>query len=390
MTVSLQWGLKMNKITLLGLISVFLFISCGKSIFESPDYNAMTEGKVPAPESQPNPNDNNAQTPPTVVVPEEAPVVIAPELNICSKLDFTDVQWPASLTANDKNYLALALNITGSFEGMKNWTNLSNNFDGMGISLGIMQQNLGMGSLQPIISEAMTLVSQGQIEMDSEKFRLLSAMLRQWKLDLAQSSNQNNLTDELFKDDYQFISELDSQDGLSTLAIDFSLNKGSSLINKKSVSWALEELYIDGGKTFRTDWVKSFNTLTSDKSYVGLQLKYSIQMYNKALLYFKSFGLKEIRSFLTMYDFVVQNGGFKKKVQTDFNTFIKANPNKSETEKLLKILELRIKDVLPQWQSDVISRKKTIINTTGVVHGAKRNLATEYCFAPNSKIVLKP
>jgi hypothetical protein len=379
----------MNKITLLGLLSVFLFISCGKSVFESPDYNGMTEGKIPAPESQHNPNDNNAQSPP-VVTPDERPVVIAPELNICSKLDFAAVQWPASLTVNDKNYLALALNITGSFEGMKNWTNLSNNFDGMGISLGIMQQNLGMGSLQPILSEAMALVTQGQIEMDNEKFRLLSAMLRQWKLDMSQSSNQNNLTDELFKDDYLFISELDNQDELGTLAIDFSLNKGSTLINKKSVSWALGELYIDGGKTFRNDWVKSFNTLTSDKAYVGLQLKYSMQLYSKALLYFKSFGLKEIRSFLTMYDFVVQNGGFKKKVQTDFNAFIKANPNKSETEKLLKILELRIKDVLPQWQSDVISRKKTIINSTGVVHGAKRNLGNEYCYDPNGKIVLKP
>lgn len=375
----------MQRILSVLLIS-FIIVSCGKGQFQSNPPDQLPDQKA----NPPNSNDSQNQ-PPSVSPPvsSEPPSIVSPELNICSRLDFENIQWPQALTASEKNYLALALNITGSFEGRKSWANLSNNFDGMGVSLGIMQQNLGMGSLQPLLLEAMDFVAQGAIQMDSEKYRLLNQMLRQWKLDMSQSSNQNDV-EELFKDDYHFISELDNQEGLNGLAVDYSINKGSNVINKRSVSWALDELYIDNGKTFRTDWAKVLNTLSIEKEYVSIQVKFSYKMYLTAIRYFRSFGLTELRSFLTMYDFVVQNGGFKKKVLTDYTAYLKSNPQATETQKLNKILELRLKDVLSQWQSDVSSRKKALINSVGLVHGAKRDLALEYCYQPNEKILTKP
>lgn len=43
--------------------------------------------------------------------------------------------------------------VTGKFEGNKGFANLSGNFDGQGISAGVLQWNLGQGSLQPILLE---------------------------------------------------------------------------------------------------------------------------------------------------------------------------------------------------------------------------------------------
>jgi hypothetical protein len=48
-----------------------------------------------------------------------------------------------------------ALELTGHFEDSKApWSGVSDNFDGMGVSLGVLQWNLGMGSLQPLVKGA--------------------------------------------------------------------------------------------------------------------------------------------------------------------------------------------------------------------------------------------
>ncbi|MCB0368427.1 MAG: hypothetical protein KDD45_03060 [Bdellovibrionales bacterium] len=381
----------MNKITFYLLSTLIFFTACTKSSFnvqsnfDSADNNASSAPGGQQPPENNTPSDGSSD----VDNPQQdtpAPIVVGPKLDICSKLQFDQVEWPNILSNNEQNYLALALNVTGSFEGLSGWSNLSNNFDGMGISLGILQQNLGMGSLQPILFEALEKANQGLIIMSQDKKQSLESMIGQWKYDLSKSANQNNKND-LFKDDYIKISPIDKHGDIVSFAVDYTLNGGSNVINKKSVSWALGELFIDGGKTFRSDWKEALNNLAQDKEYVGLQLNYSLSLYNKALLYFKAFQLKEVRSFLLMYDFVVQNGGFKKKVLTSYNSFLNANKQATETERLKKILDLRIQDVLPQWKSDVANRKEAIINSSGVVHGAKRNLEKEYCYEAGSEIV---
>ncbi|NUM58053.1 MAG: hypothetical protein HUU56_05435 [Bdellovibrionaceae bacterium] len=378
------------KKKLLVFLSCCYFFGCNKGNFKTVSDMEQPVQKTEAPSTNPTePDVAVTPSPDPIPKPGEVPVVVSPILKICSQLNFQGISWPDTLSNNEKNYLALAMNITGSFEGAKGWANLSNNFDGMGISLGLMQQNLGMGSLQPMLMEAMTSVAIGKVVFDRNKYNLLVQMLQQWHLDLSNSLVQSD-SNELFKNDYQIISELDNNETqLNSLAVDYSINKGSTVINKRSVSWALDELFIDKGKTFRTDWAKELNTLATDKEYISIQVKHSLAIYARALQYFKAFGLTEVRSFLLMYDFVTQNGGFKKKVLTDYTAFIKANPKTTETQRLEKILEIRIKDVLAQWQSDVRSRKQTIINSTGLVHGAKRALTKEYCYVATDKILIQ-
>ena len=82
---------------------------------------------------------------------DEDPVGEKP-LEICSQLNFENVSWSPNLSFAERNALALALNISGSFEGSAGWSNLANNFDGQGMSFGLLNQTLGTGSLQPLMT----------------------------------------------------------------------------------------------------------------------------------------------------------------------------------------------------------------------------------------------
>ncbi|MCB0366833.1 MAG: hypothetical protein KDD68_15660, partial [Bdellovibrionales bacterium] len=90
-------------------------------------------------------------TPPPGDRPPEGDIGGDPAWRICSNLNFDSVTWPAELSARQIEDMALALSITGSFEGRSGWHNISTNFDGQGMSLGLLQQNFGQGSLQPLL-----------------------------------------------------------------------------------------------------------------------------------------------------------------------------------------------------------------------------------------------
>lgn len=64
--------------------------------------------------------------------------------------------------------------ITGNFEGNKGFANLSGNFDGQGISAGVLQWNLGQGSLQPVLSEM--LETTGYSGLFAKEFAELAAL----------------------------------------------------------------------------------------------------------------------------------------------------------------------------------------------------------------------
>src|SRR3954447_15251710 len=50
------------------------------------------------------------------------------------------------------NWIEIALRVTGHFEDSNDpLAGVSGDFDGMGISLGVLQWNIGSGSLQPLV-----------------------------------------------------------------------------------------------------------------------------------------------------------------------------------------------------------------------------------------------
>lgn len=312
---------------------------------------------------------------------------------ICSRLDLTDIRWPESLDDAQNKTLALGLNITGSFEGNRGWANITNNFDDQGMSLGLLQQNFGQGSLQPLL---ITMFEQHLDTMRSvfapDHLGSLHAMLMDWMGGplAPRSRGIPSIPSELFPDT-EGLSPLDQ--GFDESAADESTGVGEPLLhimntsaNRQSVSWAVDTLFQDNGRTFVPSWKQGFQSLAVTAPYRTLQVHAAVAMFVRAIGYAESFGFTELRSVLTMYDYVVQNGGFNSTHRNLFQEYRSTNPNASETARLLKLLEIRLVSVRPQYRADVKARKTTIVNGRGTVHGAKRDLPKEYCYNPKEVI----
>jgi hypothetical protein len=296
---------------------------------------------------------------------------------ICSKLNFTGVTWPSTMASSARKSFALGLNITGSFEGHTNWNNIANNFDGQGMSLGLLQQNFGQGSLQPLLIKMFeNHGSELRSLFTSADLGSLQTMLSEWNSNPVVIGPQDN---ELFPDK-DVLSPLDrGSEGQQ-------LNVFLTPENAKSVAWAVDSLYLADGKTFVTRWKNSFVNMTSLASYRSIQLEAAQKIYNKAVGYFRSFGFTELRMLLMMFDYVTQNGGFNADHKSQYDDYISTHPKASETEKALALLEIRLQSVLDQYVEDVRARKQTVITGKGTVHGSSRDLQTEYCYSSTEKI----
>jgi hypothetical protein len=290
------------------------------------------------------------------------------ELGICSELSLQGVTWPSGLSLDQKRSLALALNISGSFEGGDGWSNLTNNFDNQGLSMGLLNQNLGQGSLQPLWIKMRSRYSETfQMLFSKSHFASLSSMLRAWE----QANKSVSLA--------SYIEGL--PDGrLSALDTPVSSYVSSFAQEDESVAWAQETLYSDNGKTFQSAWKAELMKLGSHPNYVSLQIEAAQKLHTKALGYMQTLKLSERRSYLFLFDVVVQNGGLYDDDINDYKKFF-GTSNPSETARLNKILELRLRHVLSEYKTDVRARKSAIITGSGRVHGSNRNFEKEYCYA---------
>lgn len=310
--------------------------------------------------------------------------------HICTTLNFQGVTWPMTLSFYDNTHYALALNITGSFEGHVGWKSIAGNFDGQGISLGLLQQNLGQGSLQPLLIN-MYRQAYGVLQANFTAHQLSSmkTMLEEWlnddilnpgviqagdeEFELFPEVDSLNELDESFRDDRKI--QL-----LGTQNIDEQVIQaiGNS---SKSVTWARKTALDSSGNVTAT-WMNSFQAMADSGAYRSQQLSASVSLFLKAKAYFETFKFRELRFLLLMFDFVVQNGGLSSQHLKIYEKWLKDHSKATDEERAFAILEARLTTVKPQFKDDVKARKTTLIKTKGVVHGASRDLAREYCFNP--------
>jgi hypothetical protein len=292
---------------------------------------------------------------------------------ICSELSFENISWPKDVSNNELNAFALAMNISGSFEGHSGWSNLSNNFDGQGVSLGLFNQNLGQGSLQPLL-----ITFRDQHDSKMKKFfsplqrNSLQSMLSNWgsskdgiKLSKA-ITNHSYKEDTSFLDDPQFFEE-DSE----------GFSKASNNRNQLSVNWAVNNLY--QGNNFKSDWKIALQNMAESPEFVSLQVAAAKEIHKKAVRYMKKYNLAQLRSYLFLFDVVVQNGGIPSFIESTYLAWARNNSTASETTRLKKLLEYRLTVVRPQYVADVRARKTALINGVGLVHGSQRDFSKEYC-----------
>ncbi|MDD5629003.1 MAG: hypothetical protein PHU21_08060 [Elusimicrobia bacterium] len=285
---------------------------------------------------------------------------------IRSALDFSGVHWPEGLTEADRAAFEVALNISGSFEGNEGWVNLSNDFDGQGLSLGLLNQCLGQGSLQPLLLS----LRQGHPEtMDvifsSDHLKSLSGMLDSWQSASGAEARSGAPERRSWLDE--------------PVA---AMRAAGPSPDEASVAWAEKNLYSDGGKTFDPVWKAEFIALAGNPEYVTLQIQAALGYHDKAVAYQSRVGVRELRAYLMLFDVVVQNGGLYPDDLDDYAAYVKANPHAKSAQKLQKLLALRLRHVRPKYVADVRSRKSAIIAGTGFVHGAKRDLPAEYGYDP--------
>ncbi len=293
------------------------------------------------------------------------------EWPICPTLTFDNqISWPPQETGARRSAFQLALNIISSFEGHDGWSSISNDFDGMGLSLGLFNQPLGVGSLQPLLLEMRDRHnSVMSSKFSAAHFSALLSMLRAWETGPTAAVTKGPL-----------LSPLDAYGETEADAPRLSSVEPLLSKNSASASWARSTLYIDGGTTFKADWKQELQNLASASQYVSIQIKAALDSHEYALSLYNTIGILNVRSYLMMFDFVVQNGGLYNTDISQYQAWYKQNPNATEKQRLYKILELRLRHVRPQYVEDVRRRKTAIVEGTGYVHGSNRQLESEYCY----------
>lgn len=295
-------------------------------------------------------------------------------LKICSDLDFSGLDWASSLKVSHRDPFALSLNITGTFEGVAGWQNLTGNFDGQGISMGLLQWNLGQGSLQPIWNLMFSRYeSQFTGELTNSQVASVRSMLDRWNS--YSSSASLDLTE------YGY-NELDDPEKVAeALGVDVEdimmMMTALTTRNQESVNWAKANVL--SGTSIKSDWSARLKRIAKAPGYRSLQVEKAEAIHQKALNLFNTYKMSQLRSYLVFFDIVVQNGGIPTKVYNSYQAWLKNNKNATEYTRMKKLIDLRVAEAIPRWQADVRARKMTLLDGTGTVHGSRRDVDKEYC-----------
>lgn len=297
------------------------------------------------------------------------------QLKICSDLSFANLDWSADLAVKEREPFALALNVTGSFEGVSGWDNLTGNFDGQGISMGLLQQNLGQGSLQPVWTDMLNhYPTQFTPLFTTAQMTSIKNMLKTWGSTITVSGG-------LRIEDYGY-NELDDPEVIAKdlgVSVDDIIRMSAALTakNQASVNWAVANILT--GTSVKSDWSTRFKNLSKSQGYRSLQVAYAQEIHDKAMDYFKLYKATQVRSYMVFFDIVVQNGGISSTVYNEYQAWYKSNSSATEYTRMKKLIQLRAAKSASQWQADVLSRKLTILDGKGTVHGESRDINKEYC-----------
>lgn len=223
-------------------------------------------------------------------------------------------------------YRCLAL--TGTFETNLAppdcFSGLAGDFDGQGLSFSALQWNLGQGTLQKLLSEMTT----------------------------------------------SHAAVMQSVFGTNNSAITTMLK----LPHEGQMAWARS---IQSQTHKITDpWAELFHALGKTPEFQTLATTHANTLYAAALDLCRTFQLTTERAAALMFDIEVQNGGISKPLQSSIQSAF--DPQATELEKLQLIANRRADAAAAPWREDVRTRKLTIANGSGTVHGRTFNLETQF------------
>jgi hypothetical protein len=247
---------------------------------------------------------------------------------------FPDVPIPAPAILDESvEFRCMAL--TGSFETdhffPDCFAGLSGDFDGQGISYGVLQWNLGQGTLQPLLQKINTTHPDIVELIFGQNFAEFKAMLA------APKSEQ--------------------------------LEWARSIQNVKHAP--IEP------------WKGQFKTLGRQQLFQDIQVQFAKRLFKDAIALCSEFGLVSSRAAALMFDVKVQNGSIsnlvKAQIEGDFDQLDSGmSPDDTEVERLRIIANRRAAAAKAEWVEDVRARKLTIANGQGIVHGNFYDLKEQY------------
>ena len=225
--------------------------------------------------------------------------------------------------------------LTGSFETNNSlpdcFAGLSGDFDGQGISFGVLQWNLGQGSLQPLLQKIIKI--------------------------------EPKIVESIFAQNYE---ELKSMLAAS---------------KSKQMGWARSIQNLK--HMINEPWKGHFKTLGRQPLFQDFQVESATRLFSSARAVCRDFGLLSARAVALMFDIKVQNGSISKLVKEQIRLdFAHVDPtlssNDTEVERLRIIANRRASAAKAEWVEDVRTRKLTIANGQGTVHGNFYDLKQQY------------
>lgn len=245
------------------------------------------------------------------------------------------VQIPAATIFNE-DLARRCLALTGAFEtgtGVPDcFCGLSGDFDGQGISFGVLQWNFGQGSLQPLLKEMVTQHAEVAKSVFGEHLDALEEALKA------------------------------SDDELMNFA--------------RSVQHPVKH-------TVYEPWRGFAKTLGRTLEFQQIQVKHASGMFQRALAMCGEYELWSERAVALMFDIVTQNGSIKPVTKAQIRADIKTLPatlseQELEVRKLESVANRRAEAANARWVDDVRRRKLCIARGEGVVHGIPYNLEEQF------------
>ena len=226
--------------------------------------------------------------------------------------------------------LGKLLAITGTFEG-SGYANLAGDFDKQGISFGILQWNVGQGSLPPLLSR--------MHQRDPVKFH-----------------------------------EIFGEETDQLLAV---LRAGRA--NQMRFARAI----LDERKRVLPRWRARFRQLGDYPPFQQVQREFAQTRLDEAKKLARKYRLTTERGLALMFDIVVQNGSIS---DATHGKIVRAKESQekamrrslTEREFLEIIANKRADAAKAQWREDVRARKLTIVRGTGRVHGRHLDLSAQF------------
>lgn len=241
-------------------------------------------------------------------------------------------------TAINEATLRKLLNITGFFEG-SGFSNIAGNFDGQGLSFGVLQWNFGQGTLQPMLLD--------MYAASKEKFKAVFGANTDTLLKVIQASR------------------------VEAMKFAVSINSPKNNIIEP--------------------WRTQFLNLGKEDVFQNIQVKYAQSVLDRAIMLMKDYALHTERALSLMFDIVTQNGSIKAETKQAILDAKKEQENTrgkplSEREFLAIIATKRAEASNPKFVEDVKARKMAIVNGVGVVHGV--NLTIDKTYGLTDQVVL--